>query len=144
MSKEMEAPTRRHIGELISKIDALSGQAKQDFCRSLSKDEKRSYIESQKEKDMERVNCIFRCHEPAGGSVTMTTRPYAGCQETWTFVDGQLYSIPMYLAKRMNSDYQGIGTWYPTHSYLLDGNGKPMIGVGRKNHRFGFISSAYA
>lgn len=138
------APSTLAIGELVEKIESLSGKQKQEFCRTLSMSEKKAYIDYLRDRDMEMVECVFRCNEPAGGSVTLTARPYEGCEYSNTFIDGQKYKIPLYLAKRMNSEYQGIGTWYPTHSYVLDMDGKPVIGTGKKNYRFAFNTTAFS
>lgn len=142
--EEDKVDTSRSIGTLVAKIEALSGTQKQDFCKTLSDSEKKSYIRYLRDRDMEEIECTFRCHEPAGGSVSLTTRPYEGTDAKWTFIDGQTYKIPLYLAKRMNGDYQGIGTWYPTHAYVLDATGKPIMGTGKKNYRFSFNTTAYS
>lgn len=132
-----------NIGELVDKIEALSGKEKQAFCKTLSSSEKKAYIEYIKDRDTQLVECIFRCHEPNGGSVTVTCRPFEGCDFNGTFMDGQTYTIPLYLAKRMNNEYQGSGTWYPTHSFILDATGKPIVGVSKRNHRFNFTSTSF-
>lgn len=137
-------PTTTPISDLAKKIDALSGLQKQEFCKTLNATEKKNYISYLKDRDMEEVECIFRCNEPVGGSVTVSCKPYEGCEYTNTFNDGQTYMIPLYLAKRMNTEYQGCGTWYPTHSYILDASGKPVVGTGKKNYRFGFNSTQFA
>lgn len=144
MSKEekKESAIQRTLGELVSKIEQLTGKQKQEFCASLSESEKKAYIKYLRDRDMEEVECVFRCHEPLGGSVTLTAIPYKGCELNQTFVDGQTYKIPLYLAKRMNNEWQGCGTWYPTHAHVLDAQGKPIVNVAKKNHRFGCTSTA--
>jgi|SRR5690242_273103 len=144
VEKSIEVPMSQPITELAKKIDSLSGKQKQEFCKTLSMSEKKAYINYLKDRDMEMVECVFRCHEPNGGSVTLTARPYEGCEYSNTFVDGHTYTIPLYLAKRMNNEYQGIGTWYPTHNFVMDAQGKPIIGVGKRNHRFNFTSSVFS
>ena len=61
----------------------------------------------------------------------------------YVFADGVEFTVPKYVAKRFESDFQGIGTWYPTHSHVLDQFGKPTVGVGKKNRRFGFSSMEF-
>lgn len=138
---EVKLDNSRMIGDLVRQIESMSGIEKQAFCKTLTSSEKRAYHDYVKDRDMQEVECVFRCHEPPGGSVTLTCRPYEGCEYSNTFVDGQTYKIPLYLAKRMNSEYQGVGTWYPTHSYIMDQNGKPIVTAGKKNYRFSFNSS---
>jgi len=140
MSKIEEKSTRA-IGDLVSKIEALSGKTKQEFCKGLSDSEKKAYINYIADRDSELVECMFRCNEPAGGSVTLTYRAYPGDPTTSTFIDGQTYKIPLYLAKRMNNEFQGSGTWYPTHGYMLDAQGKPLVYTSKKNHRFGVTNT---
>lgn len=141
---EVRQEPNRAIGELVHQIESLTGIQKQEFCKKLSESEKKAVLAYVKARDMEEVECIFRCHEPPGGSVTLTCRPFEGCEYTNTFVDGQTYKIPLYLAKRMNSQYQGCGTWYPTHAYIMDQNGKPIVSENKKNYRFSFNSSQFA
>jgi hypothetical protein len=61
----------------------------------------------------------------------------------YIFQDGETYTVPKYIAKRFENEFQGVGTWYPTHSHILDESGKPMVSVGKKNRRFGFSSMEY-
>lgn len=129
---------------LFAKIDALQGLERQKFTRTLRQDEKAAYIQHLKERDSEKVTGIFRCHEPPGGTLEMTGKAYDSEDPIkYHFYDGQEYTIPKYIAKRFENEFQGVGTWYPTHSYILDSAGKPMVGVGRKNRRFGFSSLAF-
>lgn len=142
MTTVMQAPApARNYGELFHKINNLQGKEKQLFCRTLTLDEKRAYIEHLKERNSDMVTGIFRCFEPIGGSVKMTAMAFGGEDPiTYEFLDGQEYTIPRYIAKRFESEFQGSGTWYPTHGHIMDQYGKPMVGVGKKNRRFGFSS----
>lgn len=126
---------------LFRKIQSLAGKEKKEFCRKLTKDEKEAYVNHLKEKDTEMVTGVFRCFQPVGGSVTMSAKAYADEEPTkYTFIDGQEYTVPRYVARRLENEFMGSGTWYPTHSYILDKDGKPTVQVGKKNHRFGFSS----
>ena len=139
----VETPARSY-GDLFSKISSLSGLEKKNFCKTLTKEEKASYIQHLRERDTEMVTGIFRCFEPAGGCVEMNAMAYDG--ETpikYLFIDGQQYTVPRYIARRFEGDFQGIGTWYPTHSNVLDADGKPTIAIGKKNRRFGFSSMEF-
>jgi hypothetical protein len=143
MTAVMESPAKNY-GDLFRKISSLTGIEKQNFCKTLSKDEKHAYIQHLKERDVEKVTGIFRCFEPLGGSLEMTAMAYEGENPVkYSFNDGQTYTVPRYIAKRFESEFQGIGTWYPTHSHILDESGKPVVSVGKKNRRFGFSSMEY-
>lgn len=130
------------VGELVKKIESMSGKEKQAFCRTLTADQKKQYLGYLRDRDMETVTAVFRCFEPMGGMVKMTACPYEGCEATYEFWDGQTYTIPIYLAKRFNNEFQGVGTWYPTHAHIMDAAGRPIIGVGKRNYRFGMNSPA--
>lgn len=138
VSTQQAAPAQGY-NDLFSKIDNLQGKQKQAFCKTLTMEEKRSYLSHCKERDCEMVTGVFRCFEPMGGQLEMTAQAYDGEQPTkYTFVDGETYTVPKYVAKRFESEFQGIGTWYPTHSHILDAAGAPTVVTGKKNRRFGF------
>ncbi len=145
MATITEAPVAaKNYNELFAKIDSLAGEPKKVFTKSLSGEEKRAYVQYLRDRDMQRVTGIFRSFEPLGGMLEMTAMAYDG--ETpvkYTFYDGFEYTVPRYIAKRFESDFQGIGTWYPTHSRILDESGKPTVVVGKKNRRFGFSSMEF-
>lgn len=130
--------------DLFGKIDSLQGVEKQRFTKTLTADEKRHYIEYCKEKDCHMVEGIFRCMEPMGGHLEMTGMAYNGeTPKKYTFYDGEKYVIPLYIAKRLENEFQGLGTWYPTHTHILDQMGRPILGNSKKNRRFGFSSTSY-
>lgn len=138
------APAISDYDSLFRKIDALQGKEKANFTKTLTLEEKRSYIKYCRSRDCEMVTGVFRCFEPLGGSLEMTGMAYDGeVPEKYTFLDGQTYTIPKYIAKRFENEFQGLGTWYPTHFYILDAMGKPIIGAPKKNRRFGFSSMEF-
>jgi len=100
--------------------------------RKITKEEMRKM----KEKDHKMVKGVFRCFEPAGGSFTFSFKKYAGDDTlTYTMVDGEVYDVPIMIAKHLNKD-----CWYPKHSHVLDADGKPSVQVGRKVNRCSFES----
>lgn len=134
-----------NAGELARKIESFHGEEKQRFCRTLSMEQKKAYVDYCRDRDTQMVRGTFRCYEPVGGSVTLTCRPYEGCEYNYTLEDGKEYTIPIFLAKRLNGDFQGIGTWYPTHSYAVDVvTNKSRYDIGKKNYRFSMTSSDFA
>jgi len=128
------------IGALVSRIESMSGPEKKAFCRTLSADEKAAYIKYLRDRDCEEIEVVFRCFEPMGGMVKFTGIPYPGVGQTWELYDNMKYKLPLCIAKRFNNEFQGLGTFYPTHSYIVDQNGSPVIGVGKRNYRFGTTS----
>lgn len=136
-AETQEQKPRLSVGELVARIEAMSPKEKQAFCKTLSSDEKKSYINYLKDRDSEIIEVVFRCFEPMGGMVKFTAMPYEGVGGTYELFDNMTYKLPICLAKRFNNEYQGIGTFYPTHAYIMDAQGKPIVGVGKKNFRFG-------
>lgn len=137
MSELKEAKRVSNIGELAKKIECMQGKEKQAFCKTLSEDEKKQYVKYLRDRDSEEVEVIFRCFEPMGGMVKFTAVPYENVGGTYELYDGVSYRMPICLAKRFNNEFQGIGTFYPTHAYIMDAKGSPILGVGKKNYRFG-------
>lgn len=145
MTATQEIPTvSKNYDELFGKIESLQGIDKRNFTKNLTETEKKAYVKNLRDKNTQKVKGIFRSFEPLGGMLEMTAMAYEG--ETpvkYTFLDGVEYEIPKYVARRFESEFQGIGTWYPTHSHILDQFGKPTVSVGKKNRRFGFSSMEF-
>lgn len=135
----MTATATKSYSELFTKIESLQGLDRKNFTRTLTLEEKKAYVQHLKEKNCEMITGIFRCFEPVGGSLEMDGMAFDGeTPQKYIFEDGKQYTIPKYLVKRFESDFQGVGTWYPTHTNILDANGKPTVAIGKKNRRFGF------
>lgn len=89
-----------------------------------------------REKDHKIVKGIFRCYEPRGGSMTFSFKKYEGDEVLkYTMIDGEIYDIPMMVAKHLNQDCN-----YPKHSHIQDANGNPCVDVGKKVPRCSFES----
>jgi hypothetical protein len=137
-------PASRNYNELFGKIEGLSGLDKRNFCKGLSLEEKKAYVAHLRERDMQHVTGIFRSFEPLGSMLEMTAMAYdIETPIKYQFYDGVEYTVPKYIAKRFENEFQGLGTWYPTHSHILDASGKPTVSVGKKNRRFGFSSMEF-
>jgi len=140
----VSTPPAVDFGQLFAKIDHLQGKDKKNFCQSLTKDEKKAYLDYLAEKDGRMVTGVFRCYEPLGGTVTFTAMAFNGENPVkYEFFDGMEYTIPKYVAKRFENEFQGSGTFYPTNSHILDSMGNPVVGMGKKNRRFGFSSMEF-
>lgn len=93
-------------------------------------------LQYQRDKDREPVKGIFRFYEVPGGSVNFVYKAYKGDDvERYDLVDGQVYTIPLGVAKHLNKN-----GWYPVHTYAQDEYGKPLMKIGQKVRRFGFQS----
>jgi hypothetical protein len=90
----------------------------------------------QRDKDREPVKGIFRFHEVPGGQMQFCYKYYKGDEvETYTLVDGEIYTLPLGVAKHLNKN-----CWYPLHHYAVDADGKPIARIGQKVRRCSFQS----
>ncbi len=104
--------------------------------RKLSKDE----LRKMREKDHKMVKGIFRCFEPRGGSITFSFKKYPGDDVlTYTMVDGEVYIIPLMVAKHLNQHCA-----YPRHTHVLDADGNPSVDVGKMVKRCSFESLEFS
>lgn len=96
-----------------------------------------------RDKDREIVKGIFRFHEVPGGTLSFSFRAYKEDQvERYDLTDGEIYSIPLGVARHLNKN-----CWYPEYEYIPGephlqggyGGGKSMR-VGRKVRRCSFQS----
>lgn len=98
-----------------------------------------------RDKHREKVKGIFRFFEVPGGSMSFSFKEFKEDQvERYDFIDGEIYSIPLGVAKHLNKN-----GWYPEYEYLP---GQPGVQaspqgvhgatmrVGKKVRRFGFQS----
>lgn len=101
-------------------------------------------LKYQRDKDREMVKGIFRFYEVPGGSMSFNIKIYKEDPvERYDFVDGQVYTIPMGVAKHLNKN-----GWYPQYEFIqgekgtqsaFGMNGERMR-IGKKVRRFGFQS----
>ena len=105
--------------------------------KSIEKQPKKTpNLKYQRDKDREPVKGIFKYYEVPGGTVNFVYRKYKEDPvEHFTLVDGQVYTLPLGVAKHLNKN-----GWYPIHKYALDENGKPTMKIGQKVRRIGFQS----
>lgn len=67
-----------------------------------------------RDKHKEKVKGIFRFHEVPGGEMSLVFREFKGEKpQRYQFYDGEIYEIPLGLAKHLNRD-----CWYPEYDYL--------------------------
>lgn len=100
------------------------------------KDAPKKNLRYQRDKDREMVKGIFRFYEVPGGSMSFIYKAYKEDPvEKFEFFDGQVYTIPLGVAKHLNKNGA-----YPIHTYSQDADGKPAMRIGQKVRRFGFQS----
>lgn len=56
-----------------------------------------------KAKDLEEVRGIFHFWECKGGHLSFDLIKYKNLKPDWDFVDGQMYTVPLYVAKHLNT-----------------------------------------
>jgi hypothetical protein len=106
----------------------------------LSKEELKKKIQRQREKDRQKVKGVFRFYEMPGGVLSFSYRAYKEDEiENFELVDGQMYEIPLGVAKHLNNN-----GWYPEYEYI---KGEKFVGgygvsggmrIAKKKHRYGF------
>jgi len=93
-------------------------------------------LQYQRDKDREKVRGIFRFHEVPGGTLSFCFKKYKGDPvERFDMVDGMTYSIPLGVAKHLNTN-----VCYPVHAYTLGEGGTHAVNVGKKVRRCSFQS----
>jgi hypothetical protein len=93
-------------------------------------------LKFQRDKDREPVRGKFIFHEVPGGQMEFMFKKYKGDPlEKFSMVDGQVYTIPLGVAKHLNTN-----CWYPSYNYKNDDNGRPVVTVAEKVRRCSFQS----
>jgi len=89
-----------------------------------------------RDKDREMVKGIFRFHEVPGGQMEFSFKKWKEDDvENFKLVDGEIYTLPLGVAKHLNKD-----CWYPIHSYMMNEDNKPTMKVNQKVRRCSFQS----
>ena len=97
---------------------------------------KKPNLRYQRDKDREKVKGIFKFYEIPNGELSFVYKKYKEDDvETYTLVDGNIYTLPLGVAKHLNTSGS-----YPVHEYLKDASGKSVVKVGQKVRRYGFQS----
>jgi hypothetical protein len=124
---------RKFMANVQGKVDndSVASTAASD-----SKEAKKVNLKYMRDKDREVVRGIFRFYECPGGTMSFSIKIYKEDEvETYTLIDGEVYSLPLGVAKHLNKN-----GWYPVHSYTQDASGKPVQKIGQKVQRFGLQS----
>lgn len=105
---------------------------------AVSKDVKKPKpnLKYMRDKDREPVRGKFIFHEVPGGTLNFVFKAYKEDQvERYSLVDGEIYSLPLGVAKHLNKN-----CWYPVHSYAQDDKGAVSQKIGRRVRRTSFQS----
>lgn len=91
-------------------------------------------LKAMRDKDREMVRGIFRFFEVPGGTMAFSFRKYKEDEiETYTLVDGSIYTIPRGVAHHLSNN-----CWYPEHAYKMDEKNVPSVQVMKKKRRCSF------
>jgi len=89
-----------------------------------------------RDKDREKVRGKFIFHEVPGGTMSFNFKAWKEDPvENFTLVDGDIYTLPLGVAKHLNKNL-----WYPVHSYTMDENNRSVMKVGQRVRRCSFQS----
>lgn len=112
--------------------------------RRLREEEARARLRREWEVESKRVTGVFRDLEVgAGGNLRFSARKYPWDQtESFDFVDGHTYTIPLWVARHLNENCK-----FPVYKHNIDPNAKVgdkvQTYVGQWNHRFAFVSTDF-
>ncbi len=117
-------------------MEAKNVTGKRSKISKETRDEIAKKLKVLRDKDREMVKGVFKYYEVPGGVVEFCFKKYAEDPlEKFTFYDGQVYTIPLGVAKHLNND-----TWYPIHEYGRKEDGSPLQRIGQKIRRMAFQS----
>lgn len=88
-----------------------------------------------RDRDREKVKGIFRYFELPGGTLEFVFSKWGDPVTKYKLKDGDVYSIPIGVAKHLNSN-----CWYPLKKHSFDANGIYMNVVSQKKNRTAFQS----
>lgn len=93
-------------------------------------------LHMQRERDRVMVRGKFMFHEVPGGNMGFVFRKYKGDPlEKYDMNDGEIYTIPLGVAKHLNSNCS-----YPSYSYKNDDQGRPVMSMSERVRRCSFQS----
>ncbi len=130
----------------------LTDEVQKELPKELSPEQKQKQTAEQNrlrlrrewEAERQMVTGVFRDLEVGpGGNIRFSVRKYPWDPiGDWHFIDGQTYTIPLWLARHLNEDCK-----YPVYRHNVDPSAKEGEKVkqivGQYNHRFAFVSSEF-
>ncbi len=101
-----------------------------------TRDDMAKKLKIERDKDREMVKGVFKYYEVPGGMVGFCFKKYEEDPlEKYELYDGQVYTIPLGVAKHLNNN-----TWYPVHEYGRNEDGSSLQKIGQKIRRMAFQS----
>lgn len=96
----------------------------------------KAQLKHQRDKEREKVKGVFKYYECPGACLQFVYKAWKEDPlEVYTFWDGEVYSVPLGVAKHLNKN-----GWYPVHVHAQNENGGSIYKIGQKVRRFGFQS----
>lgn len=90
----------------------------------------------QRDQERKKVRGKFIFHEVPGGQMEFVFKKYKEDPlEKFSLVDGQVYTIPLGVARHLNTNCS-----YPTYKFISNEQGLPQMGIGEKVRRCSFQS----
>ncbi len=100
-----------------------------------TRDEMAKKLKIERDKDREMVKGVFKYYEVPGGRVDFCFKKYEEDPvEKYEFIDGHVYTIPLGVAKHVNTRK------YPIHEYGRNEDGSPLQRIGQYVSRMAFQS----
>ncbi len=117
-------------------MESKNMSRKKNRTPQATRDEMAKKLKIERDKDREMVKGVFKYYEVPGGVVEFCFKKYEEDPlEKFTMYDGQVYTIPLGVAKHLNNN-----TWYPVHEYGRQEDGSPLQRIGQKVRRMAFQS----
>lgn len=119
----------------VTKVDNIPWDSLSSIEKNNRRAELRAKLNKDREIDSQRIRCRFKNYEMQGGDVRFSFKKYKDDPlETYHFLDGFVYTVPIGVIKHINKD-----CFFPMHKYATDENGNSIHKVSGKFQRFELI-----
>jgi hypothetical protein len=152
--------------ETVQEIIEPTTEEKKVYLQKNKKEIAQDKLNEFMKEETKTVRGRFRCYETPGASQKVTVRKYKDIPMfEKTMTDGEMYEIPLYAARFLNGTDVTAGACeckihtcsYPVHGFKWDksstsppastvdssGGIVPLIGVAKRNRRYGFESMEF-
>ena len=103
------------------------------------KEETKTLLAKKHKEDSKLVKGVFNNLEAPGGSLEFTFRMYPQDPvRKYILEDGGTYELPICVAKHINNTCNER-----EHKFLVDKEGRKMVGIDKKRQRYQFLSTEY-
>ena len=125
----MSSPRKQETKKDVP-FHALPASAQEERRRALQ-----AQLAKQRDKDRELVKGRFKYYDCPGGEMKFSFKAYKGDPVAkYELIDGQVYSIPIGVARHLNKN-----CFYTIHKYAVDSDGKAAQSIGQKIQRCEFV-----